>query len=280
MKTIELLHPQTKQQLELSAQHPAHAYLLIGPRGAAKQMAAEWLAGQLLGLKDKSASQPNLILLRCESGKKSITIAQVKEVVARLSITSYDQKHPKVVIASHIENLTVEAGNALLKALEEPPSDTVFVLTTSQIGAVLPTIISRTQLVWFMKPAAEQLKQTLHKDYQANLVEQARLLAEGQPARTLRLLQDPGVLGQKQATLSRAEEFLGGTLTQRFLVAKQVHAGENVVEFIDGLIYILRTKFSILDTASNLKNIMKAQENLQHNLNSRLVLENLSLELA
>ncbi|MDY6786556.1 MAG: hypothetical protein SVK54_00345, partial [candidate division WOR-3 bacterium] len=55
----------------------------------------------------------------------------------------------KVIIVKNIERMRKEASNSFLKLLEEPPSDTVLILTTDNINYILPTIISRCQILKF-----------------------------------------------------------------------------------------------------------------------------------
>lgn len=280
MKT-ELLHPHTRQQLELALQNPTHAYLLVGPRGSAKHQAARWFAAKLLGkeLQAEQINHPNFLEVIRPAKKKTIGIDQIKQLVHSLTISSYDHTKPKVVVIDHIENLSAEASNSLLKALEEPPSYTVFVLTTSQIGAILPTVISRTQLVWFLLPSTDQLQKAFALDYQPEQINEALTLSEGLPARTHKFLAEPELLEKKEAFVEQAGNFVAGSITQRFAIAKAIYEAETTSELLEALIYTFRVKFSILETAQNLKSTMNAQKSIQHNVNPRLVIENLALEI-
>ncbi len=260
---------------------PSHAYLLVGPRGSAKHQAARWFAAGVLGLgeDDENITHPNLLVVQRPEGKKNISIDQIKELTRRLAVSSYDHTRPKAVVIDHIENLSREASNALLKALEEPPSSTVFILTTAQVGALLPTIISRTQLIRFLLPPVAQLEQALSAHYDPDQVKEALALSEGLPARAMRMLGNSELLEQNKQLAAEAHLFATGSITQRFMLAKAMHEAEQTAAFLEALICTYRTKFSILETSKSLHRIMKAQEYIQHNLNSRLVLEQLALQI-
>ena len=80
-----------------------------------------------------------------ENKQGNITVNECHEVIKRITLKSYESKY-KVQIIWMAEYLR-EAGNTLLKVIEEPPADTIFILVVENIEQVLNTIISRTQLV-------------------------------------------------------------------------------------------------------------------------------------
>lgn len=77
-----------------------------------------------------------------------IKISSIREVIREQSLSLY-QHGCRVVIVMQAEELGTESANALLKVLEEPTPGTLFILTTSKRSALLPTIISRCQLLRF-----------------------------------------------------------------------------------------------------------------------------------
>lgn len=84
-------------------------------------------------------------VVEIESGQQSIGIADVRTFIHRLQLTpSYSQKLVGVVRRAQL--LTIEAQNALLKLLEEPPPRVQLILTTDNPDALLPTIISRCEI--------------------------------------------------------------------------------------------------------------------------------------
>jgi DNA polymerase III subunit delta' len=151
-----------------------HAWLLTGPRGVGKAHFARAAATRILahaagpqfeasGLDTPedhpiakliaAGSHPDMRWLeRLENDKgnlaRNITVAQVRELGEFLSLTSALSPWRGVVIDS-VDDLEKSAANALLKMLEEPPANTVFLLVSHAPGRLLPTIRSRCRRLEF-----------------------------------------------------------------------------------------------------------------------------------
>ncbi|MGI6686874.1 MAG: hypothetical protein ACOX6Y_00685 [Christensenellales bacterium] len=134
------------------------ALMLSGPFGVGKRTLAKLLSLCLFCQADdapcgvckackrlNAETHPNLLVVRAKPGEKSIKIDQVRDMLAQLK--SYPlEKGRRTVILEDFDLFTVPAQNALLKAIEEPDAATVYVLTTTNEKAVLPTILSRCLL--------------------------------------------------------------------------------------------------------------------------------------
>src|SRR5690606_25713018 len=90
-----------------------------------------------------------------KSFKTVVTVEEIRKVTRFLSMTSHDGGY-RVVIVDPADDMNVNAANALLKTLEEPPARTLFVLISHSLGALLPTIRSRCQTVK-LKPLPPKL---------------------------------------------------------------------------------------------------------------------------
>jgi DNA polymerase-3 subunit delta' len=101
---------------------------------------------------------PDVIELKPDPGKASgtITVDQVREVLRLLSLHRHSARR-RFVIVDPADLVRVEATNALLKTLEEPPDGTGFVLVTSRVASLLPTVISRSLRVRFHAVSQEVL---------------------------------------------------------------------------------------------------------------------------
>ena len=86
-------------------------------------------------------SNPNLILIDILSDKKTIDINQIRELISKLNKSSFNQK-PRFVLIDNIEFLNVNSINALLKILEEPSTNTHFILIHNN-KKILSTLLSR-----------------------------------------------------------------------------------------------------------------------------------------
>ena len=129
-----------------------HAVMLAGPRGTGKRSAAAWLARARLGLDQEAlpafpAELPehaDFRYLAPPDDKHSIGVDQVRELVAELSLTSYEGGG-KVALIEPADAMTTSAANSLLKTLEEPPGATLLILVVDRPGHLPATIFSRCQ---------------------------------------------------------------------------------------------------------------------------------------
>ena len=91
----------------------------------------------------------------------SIPIAQIRNMASWAHLKSTEGK--KTIIIENADRMLEPVRNALLKILEEPPADTVFVLTTSKRNAVMPTILSRVRTYSFADRTLEQQKEVISR---------------------------------------------------------------------------------------------------------------------
>lgn len=121
----------------------SHAYVFAGPTGVGKKAIARKIAHELLG--SQADFIPDLLEI---DGHEGIKIEQIRELIYKLSLKPYSAKY-KVAIIDSVEQMTIEAANALLKNLEEPKPDTIIILITSNAERLPKTILSRCQKINF-----------------------------------------------------------------------------------------------------------------------------------
>jgi len=119
-----------------------HSILIIGGNKEKRREKARQIAEENLG-KPLSFSHPDFLLIE---GINSISIAQVRDLERKLALKPYVASL-KIALIHEAEKLTLSAQNALLKTLEEPPGDTLIILTTPQASFLLPTVVSRCQII-------------------------------------------------------------------------------------------------------------------------------------
>lgn len=153
-----VLHPLTKQHLDAYAQKPSHALLLVGPTGSGKMSLARSLSEILLGLSpDQLDNYPHKLIINA-GDNKSIGIEDIRQLEHFLNLkVPSNREVNRVIIIENASILTIEAQNALLKTLEEPPMGTAIVMTANSQQSLLPTVISRTQIVDVKKPQQSEL---------------------------------------------------------------------------------------------------------------------------
>jgi len=138
------------------AERPAHAYLLHGPPGVGKRAAALAFAAELLGdaARVERRTHPDLYVL--EPLGDQIRIDEIRELRRDLHMRPFEaSRRVYLILGAHL--LRDDSANALLKSLEEPPSYGVFVLVSDHADGMLPTILSRVQLVPFRRFSTAEL---------------------------------------------------------------------------------------------------------------------------
>ena len=147
-------------QAHLADERVAHAYLLAGPDGTGKRLVALEMAKALNCTAPGShpcdvcptcvqigrGTHPDVHVLSPVGSSDAIRIEAVRQLLGRIALRPFNAAFQAAIIDG-AERLTEEAANSLLKALEEPPAHTRFLLTTSNPSDCLPTIVSRCQLV-------------------------------------------------------------------------------------------------------------------------------------
>ena len=103
---------------------------------------------------------PDMICLGPEENKKNISISQVREM-GRLIASRPNEASHRMVLIEQADLMNIQAQNALLKVLEEPPDNTFFVLTTVSTSPLLPTILSRCRLFKFFPLSADRIREIL-----------------------------------------------------------------------------------------------------------------------
>ena len=150
----------------------SHAYLFTGSRGTGKTSCAKILAKSLNCLNPHDGNPCG----ECENCKEidngsffdvvemdaasNRGIDDIRSIIDEVNFTPAKGKY-RVYIIDEVHMLTVDAFNALLKTLEEPPSHAVFILATTEVHKLLPTILSRCQRFDFRRIAPDDIAKRL-----------------------------------------------------------------------------------------------------------------------
>jgi len=180
---------QIKEHLQnaLSTGKVSHAYIINGEKSSGKEFIAKVFAMTLQCEKGAaepcqechschqalSGNHPDIIFVTHEK-PNSVSVDDIRtQINGDVSIKPYSRPY-KVYIVNEAEKMTVQAQNAILKTLEEPPEYVVILLLTTNVNSMLPTILSRC-VVLNMKPVADELvrgflmRQMMVPDYKADI---------------------------------------------------------------------------------------------------------------
>lgn len=151
----------------------AHAYMFYGPSGVGKKKAALLFAQGLNCLRTEhndpcgicqscskiaAGNHPDITTIFTEGN--SIKITQIRGLQEKAFFKCYEGNY-KVIIIDEADKLTIEAANSLLKILEEPPEQTVFILLAEDMGKLPKTIISRCQPIPFLPLETKDIQNIL-----------------------------------------------------------------------------------------------------------------------
>jgi len=273
----------------LSNKHP----LEVGPCGRCKSCR-----------KIASGNHPDVIQIK-PSGAY-IKIAQIRALGQTLAMRPYEAKW-RTVIISNAQAMNPAASNALLKMLEEPPAQTVLILTAGQRSDLLPTIVSRCQHIRFKPISQENLESYIIENREVTPV-QARILAsmaggsyttaldmadKNWFARRTWLLNEIAAIATRPTArimalaeeLSKNRETLQGALevTQswfRDVAIFRYDPGKVVHKDLSENIREASQKTNVSSQLSIIRKIHNVQQKIQTNANARLAVESLLLMLA
>ena len=198
-----------------------HAYLLAGPRGVGKTSIARIFA-KALNCEKGPTPDPCLVCTNCKEishgtslsvreidGASHNSVENVRELIENFRSLPPPGATYKVYIIDEVHMLSTAAFNALLKSLEEPPRNTVFILATTELHKIPETVISRCQ-----KHELRALTPEIVFDQLQMIVREEKLTADPIVLRMIARLAD-GSMRDAQSLLDRVVSFCDGDITEK-----------------------------------------------------------------
>ena len=282
----------------------SHAYLFHGPSDVGKRHVAQLFAKILLCENNfchecsdcralDSGVHPDFVQLM--DGGESLKIGAVRQLIHTVSQTSQGKR--RVVLVENIERMPREAQNAFLKTLEEPPGETIFLLTASHPEKVLPTILSRVRLLEFGHVSELDLSAYLLSQFEAlerPVLEQVLEIAQGRPGLAIRLTENPLELARYRELFYTIEGFLDhNDLLEKFKYVEAIEKDPEALEyFFEVTALVLRKRmyaevhlseknikkrFSLPQITDLFEKLLETRYLIQRNVNKKLALENFFL---
>ena len=313
MQTPIIGHQQILEQLyhAIASNRVAGAYLFVGVANVGKETVALHFAKSINCLSSDEAAcgtclscrkaddrnHPDLQIIR-PSGAW-IKIDQIRELQKRIIYRPLEGVR-KVYILTEVERMNLEAANCLLKTLEEPPADSVLILLTTNLDAMLPTIRSRCQIIPFHPLLVSDLAGRLMERFDIDETQAFSIstAAGGAVGKALGLLQEGAEFDDEIP-----EIMMAGNRLDAFRIAEkwtaQPEALDHLVTWYRDLVMLhqgapanllthvhhaeelrqLATHYSRLQLQSAIKAIFETKAMLQRNVNATLALEVLALKL-
>ncbi len=291
-------------------------YLFLGPDGVGKRTAGiefakainceRYLSGASCDCvscnKIESGNHPDVFCVFPEGPSGSIKIEKIRDIIYQASLKPYEAKK-RIFIINEAETATIEAQNAFLKLLEEPPENHVMILTASSLAGLLPTVISRCKILRFNLLPGGQIREFLMtRDIEEEEAILFSHMAMGSIGRALSF--------KENDLISRRNQVVNDFFFRKSALLREAVLKEQVSEDIEETLYILLCwyrdifiskftqesneilnvdRFSEISSYSNrftkdklerdLFNIMKAIEYTRRNANPKIALFNLAVEL-
>ena len=290
-----------------------HTVLLEGEDGCGKTTFARMMAAGVL-CRQQDVSQrpcgrcrdcrlilsdahPDVHLEQSEDKARGFHIDQIRALRSDAYIRPNDGEY-KVYILRNIHNMTEQAQNALLKIIEEPPAQVLFILTCNNTARILPTILSRAAVIPLSVCTVPQCLQALEElagDFSAERRQQAAQLAQGNIGKALRMLHDEQSLkiacdarrvgqtvciGQEFELLCSLQEYTGAKKREDFLQLMQavrdyfvelIHLQSGALQGTSDIPVAVQNRFTTLQAMRILDIIDTASTQVAQNVGLSLV---------
>jgi len=297
MNMEPLVHPAALPQIDAILVAKSGSYVLHGPQSVGKATIARDIARRLNCLGDDNGpcancrqlaagNYPDFILVQPED-KPSIIIDQVRRVIQALSLSLYRANGVRTVLIDGAEAMTIEAQNALLKLIEEPPPQTLFLLVTQTLEALLPTVRSRCLQIYLSPLHQDQIAVRLVHGHGLDKATASELasLSEGSPGRAISLATDPDQATARAELAALAATAPAQPLFDRLLLAGRLISVKADLDQFGRFLQADIVRQLHADTAvpqavtRQLEALSRFRDHLQAKVSPRVALESLLMEL-
>lgn len=226
----------------------SHAYMFEGPSGVGKNTLARELSRILLEMENLFNS-PDYIEIKPDGN--SIKIAQIRKMQTDILVKPY--KSYKIYVFDEVQKMTVEAQNALLKTLEEPPKYAIIILITNNKESLLDTIKSRCEIIKFtpipIKDIADYLVKTGVDEKRASLLAN---FSRGSMQKAIELSESEDFYIMREEIQKYIETFLNGNLIDIMEVQSSIEKyKDQIINVLDLMINYFRDIIMVKENIDN-----------------------------
>ena len=305
-----------KLTLTITNNTVGHAYIFEGPDGIGKRETALSFSKMLMCEgKDFPCGICKACLLFSEQSNpdfqeiisegKSIGVEDIRKITKDIVIRPLYSNY-KIIIINDADKMTLQAQNALLKSLEEPPGYVVFILTAHSASALAPTIRSRCQKIQFSKLADREIEGILDDKYGFADRDFIISYADGVIGTALDLAESPQLLELRDRVVGAISSLISSSGENIIEVVKLFEENTDKLQFMlqivllylrDLLIYMKTANISILINSDKkdmiicnvglkqsalskcIKSVWETAEAISYNANAQLAVEVLLIQL-
>ena len=185
----------------------SHANLITGDDGIGKSIVAKYLASVIIGKKNNSES---IDIVRYYPSSNSFGVDEVRNIIDEVNKKPYEGDR-KVLILYKCDKLTVQAQNALLKTIEEPPQGVYLILLSDSLETILDTIQSRCQVYKLTPLSKEEISSYIEDKYPSlslDAKQAALAYSTGVPGKVDRFIEDQKLKDLRDTCIELFEDIL------------------------------------------------------------------------
>lgn len=236
----------------------AHFYIIDGREKSGKELIAKTFSKALLCEDEENkpcnkcsscitfdtGNNPDFFFI--DSDKKNIGVSEIRENIIKNISTKPFKYNYKIFVIKNAHTMTIQAQNAILKTVEEPPSFAIFIMLSQNYNSFLSTIISRSILLK-IKPLPQNIiaKYLLDMGINQTLVDFYSVYSSGSIGKALDIVNDENVIRRRNDVLSDIEKLDYIDLIQMYkLIEKYEEKKEDIENILD--IYLLTYRDSLI----------------------------------
>ena len=281
-----------------------HAVLLAGPRGVGKKTFARLLAAAILCGKDDpcfecvsckkvlEGKHPDVTEITEYIKPRSFSVDEVRRIRKEAYI-SPNESEKRIFILANAESMGVEAQNALLKIIEEPPPHAVFILTVQDTGALLPTVLSRVVTVPINPVDDDTVRNFVkEKTNDGELINTACALSQGSVGRALEIIENDNLKKAADTAIEVVKSAVRGDRYETLKLLSAVAQSSEIFDVLDFMVAILENAMTKKNdelsrqincsgkrTMKMLEAVINAKRSMTFNVNKSLLMTHLCVKM-